>query len=167
MVQWLRLHTSTSGGMGSIPGQGSSACSHKKKKKERKLKIIKNIKKKLRLLVSESIDRDLPYSVKKGTELKRCTDTTQTHRHLCTHVGKVGSYLCAPGTHKDGLNQTEVKGAKAWQLQREVCLRKQAGSFSDLSPVRPPSQVGGGVWPSPRGNAHPDSQIQLGAESGQ
>ena len=142
MVQWLRLHTSTSGGMGSIPGQGSSACSHKKKKKERKLPIIKNIKKKLRLLVSESIDRDLPYSVKKGTELKRCTDTTQTHRHLCIHVGKVGSYLCAPGTHKDGLNQTEVKGAKAWQLQREVCLRKQAGSFSDLSPVRPPGQVG-------------------------
>ena len=38
MVQWLRLHISTSGGMGSIPGQGRSACSHKKKK-ERKLPI--------------------------------------------------------------------------------------------------------------------------------
>ena len=26
MVQWLRLHASTSGGTGSIPGQGSSTC---------------------------------------------------------------------------------------------------------------------------------------------
>ena len=33
-VQWLRLHTSTAGGMGSIPGQGRSCmpCSQKKKK---------------------------------------------------------------------------------------------------------------------------------------
>ena len=30
VVQWLRLFTSTSGGIGSIPGQGSSACSQKK-----------------------------------------------------------------------------------------------------------------------------------------
>ena len=47
VVQWLRLYTSTSGGMGSIPGQGSSACSKKKKKKS--LQIIKNIKKKFKV----------------------------------------------------------------------------------------------------------------------
>ena len=37
MVQWLRLHTSNAGGMGSIPGWGTKipcATQQKKKKKE-------------------------------------------------------------------------------------------------------------------------------------
>ena len=35
VVQWLRLCASTAGGMGSIPGKGSSTChSHKRKKKK-------------------------------------------------------------------------------------------------------------------------------------
>ena len=42
MVQWLRVHASTAGGMGSIPGQGTkilhAAQCEKKRKKERERK---------------------------------------------------------------------------------------------------------------------------------
>ena len=39
MVQWLRLHASTAGGMGSIPGQGTKiphALRHGQKKKKKR-----------------------------------------------------------------------------------------------------------------------------------
>ena len=43
MVQWLRLHTSSAEGMGSIPGGRSSICSGQKKKKKKVTEYIYSI----------------------------------------------------------------------------------------------------------------------------
>ena len=40
MVQWLRQHASTTGGTGSIPGWGSSACHEVRPKKKKKNSVV-------------------------------------------------------------------------------------------------------------------------------
>ena len=40
MVQWLRLHTATAGGTGSIPGQGTKILHVTQQKKKRKRNIV-------------------------------------------------------------------------------------------------------------------------------